>query len=267
MATASTLPPMGKISMIGIWVETVLYGVNCLMYGLHMFILFRGGKNATLRWGLLVMSTILFLLATVHVGVSLQQLLDAFVYAPDDVSNYSTTYWLDYTTIPRLVKNNVYDTLLLAHNFILIWRLYVVFLYDWRVAVFPIILATAFVGSAYAASDVPALPNDGLYGSVTIPLIISAWVIGLILNVSVSGAIVVRLWRMNRTIASLTATSTNRFASSIFIIVESGAFTAVAGVFVVALFASNSPAAFTALDVICQLVVRAHLVIPTYSAH
>jgi len=61
---------------------------------------------------LLVTSTILFLLATVHVGASLQQLPDAFVYAPDDVPNYSTTYWLNYTTTtPRLVKNNVYDTL------------------------------------------------------------------------------------------------------------------------------------------------------------
>lgn len=29
MATANTaLPPMGKISIIGIWVETVLYGMS-----------------------------------------------------------------------------------------------------------------------------------------------------------------------------------------------------------------------------------------------
>jgi len=58
-----------------------------------------------------MMSTILFLLATLHVGASLRQLLDAFVYAPDDVPNYSTTYWLDYTTTPYVVKINVYDTL------------------------------------------------------------------------------------------------------------------------------------------------------------
>jgi hypothetical protein len=57
------------------------------------------------------MCTILFLLCTVHVGASLQQLLDAFVYAPADVPDYSTTYWLDYTTTPRVLKNYLYGTL------------------------------------------------------------------------------------------------------------------------------------------------------------
>ena len=57
------------------------------------------------------MCTTLFLLCTVHVGVSLRQLLDAFVYAPDDVPGYSTTYWLDYITTPTVLKNILYDTL------------------------------------------------------------------------------------------------------------------------------------------------------------
>jgi len=57
------------------------------------------------------MSTILILLATVHVGASLQQLLDAFVYVPADVPDYSTTYWLDFDTTPSTIKTNLYDTL------------------------------------------------------------------------------------------------------------------------------------------------------------
>jgi hypothetical protein len=57
------------------------------------------------------MCTMLFLLCTVHVGASLQQLLDAFVYAPDDVPDYSTTYWLDYTTTLPVLKTVLYDTL------------------------------------------------------------------------------------------------------------------------------------------------------------
>lgn len=52
------------------------------------------------------MSTILFLLCTVHVGASLQ-LLDAFIYAPADVPDYPTTYLLDSATTPRVLKNTV----------------------------------------------------------------------------------------------------------------------------------------------------------------
>lgn len=57
------------------------------------------------------MCTILFLLCTVHVSASLQQLLDAFVYGPADVPDYSTTYWLDPATTLRVLKNTTYDTL------------------------------------------------------------------------------------------------------------------------------------------------------------
>jgi hypothetical protein len=56
------------------------------------------------------MCTILFLLCTVHVGASLQQLLDAFIYVPADVPDYSTTYWLVYTTTLRVLKDNLYVT-------------------------------------------------------------------------------------------------------------------------------------------------------------
>ena len=127
---------------------------------------------------LVVMSTILFLLCTAHVGVSLQQLLDAFVYAPADVPDYSTTYWLDYTTTLRVLKNNLFisvvrntyiymlvyrshaegetegvyptrcsskfnmatmmEVLICALFTNEIWRLYVVFMCNWKVVIFPV---------------------------------------------------------------------------------------------------------------------------------
>ncbi|KAN0073829.1 hypothetical protein V8E55_012083 [Tylopilus felleus] len=250
MATANTaLPPMGKISIIGIWVETVLYGI-CVMYGLCMFVLLREGKVPTLRLVLIVMASILFLLCTVHVGASLQQLLDAFIYAPADVPDYSTTYWLNFDSTPRVLKDNLYVTL--------IWRLYVVFMCDWKVVVFPIILAACCMGCGYAASAVPAPPNGGLYGSISTSLLISACAFGVTLNVSVMLAIVTRLRWMGRTISALTNFSSNRYAASIYIVIQSGCIYVICGVVVLALFTSNSPAALTVLDVIAQLAVCVH---------
>jgi len=57
------------------------------------------------------MSTILILLTTVHVGASLQQLLNAFVYAPADVPDYSMTYWLYDDATLHVLKYNIYETL------------------------------------------------------------------------------------------------------------------------------------------------------------
>ena len=92
-------------------------------------------------------------------------------------------------------------------------------------------------------------------GSVLTSLIISTWVLEFTLNTLITGAIVARLWKMGQTIASLTGTSTNRFASSIYLMVESGSIVVVPAVSVLVLFASNSPAAQSAVDVACQLVV------------
>ena len=69
------------------------------------------------------MSTILTLLATVHVAASLQQLLDAFVYALVDVPNYSMTYWLDYSAAPMVVKDYLYDTLV-CNSCVLVYQGY-----------------------------------------------------------------------------------------------------------------------------------------------
>ena len=106
------------------------------------------------------------------------------------------------------------------------------------------------LGSAYASSTLSTRPNYGF--PVSADLLLSAWVIGFILNVSVTLAIAGRLWWMGRTMASLTSTSTG-FVSSIYIVVESGALSAVANTVVLALYAD--PAALTGLDVASQLVV------------
>ena len=116
-------------------------------------------------------------------------------------------------------------------------------------------LTDLFLGAAYAAS------NHGVYTSVTTSFIVSAWALEFTLNVFVTGAIVARLWQMGQTMASLTATPTNRFASSIYLIVESGGIIAIASTVVVALFASSSPASVTGFDVVCQVLVWVHLLI------
>ena len=120
--------------------------------------------------------------------------------------------------------------------------------------------STTFLGSAYASSAVFSLQNDEVYSSVTISLIISTYVPGFALYVSVAGAIVARLWWMGRTIASLTGTSTNQFAYSIYVVIRSGVIVLTANATVCAPFMSKSPAALTGLDVISQVVVCLQLI-------
>jgi hypothetical protein len=116
-------------------------------------------------------------------------------------------------------------------------------------------LADIVLGIAYTVSAMSSLPNVGLYGSVVPDLVIAASVIDMTLNVSVTVAIVGRLWRMGRKLASLTDTRANQNASSIYVIVESGAIFAAANIVMLALYALNSPALMAGLDVASQLAV------------
>ena len=61
-----------------------------------------------------VVSTITFLLCTVHVGASLQQLLEAFIYAPTSVPDYATMYWLDCSAPLRALKDILYGSLIVC---------------------------------------------------------------------------------------------------------------------------------------------------------
>ena len=111
------------------------------------------------------------------------------------------------------------------------------------------------LGSSYAASAVSMLPNDGLM--LADPLLLSAWACGVTLNVSVTLAIAGRLWWIGRRMTSLTTIPANRFKSSIFIAIESGAITLVMSAVVIALYANL--AALTGFDITAQLFVCARL--------
>ncbi|KAN0088911.1 hypothetical protein V8E55_005968 [Tylopilus felleus] len=107
-------------------------------------------------------------------------------------------------------------------------------------------------GSAFASTALAAHLHDGFHGPV-IALIISTCVLDVALSTFVTTAIVARLWWMDCRISSLTGTSTNRFSSSRYIVIESGAISAIFCIVVLALFGSNNPAALTGLDVVSQL--------------
>lgn len=114
--------------------------------------------------------------------------------------------------------------------------------------------ANILLGSAFASTALAAPLHDGFHDPV-IALIISTCVLDVALSTFVTTAIVARLWWMDRRISSLTGTSTNRFSSSRYIVIESGAISAIFCIVVLALFGSNNPAALTGLDVVSQLDV------------
>ncbi|KAG8216208.1 hypothetical protein J3R82DRAFT_8234 [Butyriboletus roseoflavus] len=205
MATEGSLPTTGEVSLISIWMETVLYGYSCVLYCLCMYLLISRRRRISGQWVLVSTSTVLFVLCTVHVAASLRQLLEAFIYVPPGVSDYATLYFVDYMLPIRTLKNVVYVSLVRAYlhpsTIGEIWRLYVVFNRDWRIPIF--FLTNSPPGTAYVDAISTAIPNTNLPG--LIPLTINSWALDLTVNVSVTLTIAARLWWMGRNVASFRA--------------------------------------------------------------
>ncbi|EMD35368.1 hypothetical protein CERSUDRAFT_124704 [Gelatoporia subvermispora B] len=72
-------------------------------------------------------STMLFLMATAHIGLSLRQLLEALIFVPQSlVPSYATLYFSDFAEPLAVAKTLLCDTVVLVTDVVLIWRLYVV---------------------------------------------------------------------------------------------------------------------------------------------
>ncbi|KAH0831326.1 hypothetical protein J3R83DRAFT_13974 [Lanmaoa asiatica] len=255
------LPPMDEISLVSIWIETLLYGLNCMVYGLCMYLLTSRSGRISSRWVLVLTSTVLFVLSTIYVAASLRQLLEAFIYVPPGVPNYATLYFVEYTLPMRTLKDVLYVSLLTRVGEI--WRLYIVFNRDWRIPI--LFLTNSPPGTAYADTILFAIPNTNLPGLV--PLTVTSWALDLIVNVSVTLTIAARLWWMGRNVTSFRAdhSSSNPYSYSIYVIVESGAIFASATIVMLALYISENgspfPYAIPSLDVASQLAVLTPLLI------
>ncbi|KAH7887272.1 hypothetical protein F5I97DRAFT_1859050 [Phlebopus sp. FC_14] len=229
-----------------------------------MYVLLRKRRGAESTWMLTTTSTVLFVLCTAHVAASLRQLLEAFIYVPPSAPpNYSTLYWLDETLPMAVFKDVLYDSLVSLQDIVLIWRLYVVWGLNWKIIVFPVLAEATHMATSYAATALFAKPGASLYHSILSRVGLTAWSLDIAINISVTLAIAGRLWWMGRRVSSIppTADISNRYAATIYIIVESGGLFAAVTIVLLALYVRGSPLALTGMNIASQLAVLTPLLI------
>ncbi|EMD35349.1 hypothetical protein CERSUDRAFT_116146 [Gelatoporia subvermispora B] len=268
MASTAALPPFDKISLIGIWIETVLWGVNCIIFAGACWVIFAKTNSKASRWMLGTTSIVLFIFSTVHVGASLQQLLEGFIYVPQPPPPlYATLYFLDQSRWPSFLKTLLYDTTVWLQDLVLIWRLYVVWGRNWKICVVPLIVELGHMGVAYGGSILYDEPGQAANFPLGTKLAIAGWSLDLTVNVSVTVAIAARLWYMGKTLSRVSTTGSvqlqiqNTYATPIFTIIESGAIFAGATLCLLVLYLTQGAIALAGLDIATQLAVLTPLLI------
>ncbi|KAM5537413.1 hypothetical protein V8D89_008932 [Ganoderma adspersum] len=265
MASPSEVPPLNEIFLIGIWVETALWGISTVLFSSVYFVLFRRYKPNSSCWVLAITSLSMYLCVTLHVSASLRQGLEAFIYVPPDAEpDCASLYFAQEGSTFAAMKNILYGTAVFLQDLVLIWRMYVVWECRWQVVVLPLIIELAHTGCAYAGAILLTRPDIGIYSPIQSTLGFLSWLLEVVVNVGVAGAIILRLWytgyAVSRTLSGTESrlglskdNSLRYLGSMIFIIVESGAIIVAVSITMLALYKTGHPAALMCLDIATQI--------------
>ncbi|KAJ6594257.1 hypothetical protein B0H19DRAFT_1094724 [Mycena capillaripes] len=256
---AIVLPPLDEYSLVGIWISSVLYGMNVILYGSCIYLIFRRRNQWT--WFLVSTSTVLFIVVTMHIGASLRQLLEAFIRVPKlSIPGGSILYWINLSLPPNRVKASCYIIADIFQDVVLIWRLYMVYGSNLVIALIPSILELAHVGVALYGDVITTTTGSLTQTPALRGTAIAAWTLVLAVNVGTTCAIAGRLFYMGARRPMSLSWSTgggipsgNRYLSPIYTLIECGAIFTLSNVVLVAMYAQGDPKLQTAVNVATQL--------------
>ncbi|EKM52331.1 uncharacterized protein PHACADRAFT_260656 [Phanerochaete carnosa HHB-10118-sp] len=213
---APTLPPLGLSSMAAIWSSAILYGMNCLIFGGALHVLFRRKER---NWYLIGWSCLLWLVSTSDEIVAFTQLYRS-LSNPALVGNPVAwdEYWLlaDSLDSAHLI---LYTTVVFLQDLLLIWRLYVVWGHNWRVVLIPLVVECAHVSCAYVTGGIIQKAGGGAATSVQ-RWGLAGWSLDIFMNTTVTLAIAGKLWWAGR--KSRSAAGRFTYRATVYTILESG---------------------------------------------
>ncbi|KAJ3975883.1 hypothetical protein EV361DRAFT_959149 [Lentinula raphanica] len=241
----ATLPPFDLMFMTGIWIETVLYGVNTIVFATAIIILtrmYRTGKSSA--GFLLVTSVFLFLLSTTYVSICLRQLLEAFIWGPSG-------------------EATLYEVNVFTQDMILIWRMWVVYNKRIIVVILPIAMEFGHVAAGVYSISRGASPHVSVFDPLVHRAAIAYWTLDLAVNIGVTFCIAYKLWAAGRSLERVgLGRNKHPYTGIIFTIVESGGIFATATLVTVSLYLSgNFFPSVAAIDSVVQLATTTPLLI------
>ncbi|OJA13966.1 hypothetical protein AZE42_03608 [Rhizopogon vesiculosus] len=238
------------------WLESILYGINCVLFGTCIYILFVRKKKA--HWITLVSCIFHISIATAHNILSLVCSLQAFTNpAIISVSNGSSLYLLRHTAL-FFASGTLHLLNVFALNLLLIWRLYVVWQSYWVLIVMLVLeaaqIATSVTGWVLLFRSSPVFSHRA-HNFVDAGLSFD-----LVVAIAVTSGISYRLWRAGQRVSSLTG-GQNAYKAAIYTIIESGAIYTSSIIVVSGLLVSGSLAGAVAVNVNVQIATLTPLLL------
>ncbi|EGO03251.1 hypothetical protein SERLA73DRAFT_69153 [Serpula lacrymans var. lacrymans S7.3] len=263
MSSPATLPPFGRLNLICMWLESIMYGANVILYGGCIYVIASRNKHgASSSYRLLLStSTLSISIATAHVILSFLQLLKAFTdpaiaSQPDGADKYFSIQGGNGLFV---AGTGLYVTNLFLQDVVLVWRLYVVWDQNWKLCVIPVIsLIVLYVNALIAVANISP-PGATILESNVLPFAMTSWALDLTVNVVATCGIAYRLWQASRRITVFKGRYT--YKSTIFMMIESGFLAVLCTSVIVGLLASQDIAGNVGINLHMQAATTIPLLI------
>ncbi|KIK50051.1 hypothetical protein GYMLUDRAFT_253312 [Collybiopsis luxurians FD-317 M1] len=241
------------VSLVSIFVECILYGYFSILFAITLYVLFiKRTRHQPLNKPMVVVSIMMFLLATVHVGVDLRRVLDAFLHTNNPIANLSAV-----NTATYLVKSTAYCIQTLIGDGFVLYRLYLVWNGDKRIVLPLLVCFVASIGVGIGALQgfAQASPEAPVFITKLQQWIVSFFSLTLATNFSCTSLIAARIWWSHQRMTGSTMAVFGRsMIPAAIVVVESGAIYSACLIILLSLYLSGSFAQYIALDAVTQVI-------------
>ncbi|KAI0342301.1 hypothetical protein BDW22DRAFT_1357621 [Trametopsis cervina] len=242
---------MDRIGLASMFVESVLYGISVVLYIIAMVILLRRRGRNRFNTPMACAIVIMWCMGTVHVGIDICRILEAFVESPLGPK----VYLAQISTNLYVVRSSAYMVQTLTGDGFVLYRLYLVWGGD-KYVFYPMLVV--FLGDIAAAGG--AIHRIAFATAGTVIFQAKAWITAFYVLTLVSHSICTfllgwRIWSVHRQTAKITVgISDVSLMTAAIIVVESGAIYSLSLVIQLTLFLCGTFAQYIMIDSTTQLV-------------
>ncbi|KAF9033783.1 hypothetical protein BDP27DRAFT_1435868 [Rhodocollybia butyracea] len=247
---------LDAISIASIFTECILYGESgyfSVLFVIALYVLFnKRTKHQKLNKPMVAVSTGMFILATIHVGVDLRRLMEAFLYY---TKGPAVQYLSEVDTVVYLIKTTAYCLQTLTGDGFVLYRLYLV----WngrKMVVLPICVCFA-VSFGLVISGLRAFAIASPTAPVFTPHlqhgVVSFFALTLFINLSSSLLIAGRIWWIHQQTTGIMRSGRSLIPAAV-VIIESGAIYSACLIILLTLYLSGSFAQSISLDAVPHVI-------------
>ncbi|EIM89321.1 uncharacterized protein STEHIDRAFT_155000 [Stereum hirsutum FP-91666 SS1] len=159
MARTTTIS-LDKAYLVAIWLETLFYGVNIVLFGSYLYISRYKHRARKIKRVIMVSAITMFLFSTIHVSLGLVRLIQGFIEFRDAPGG-PAAFVADTSAPVNVAKIIIHTINSIIGDSIVVWRCYHVWAANIYICILPILLIAASAVSGLGQGIIFAQDKTG----------------------------------------------------------------------------------------------------------